>query len=292
MQIIRKSAEHHFLTTLDELKADPAGWMTQYFSISKYINHLDVISSPGKIEEKLEVVCQKSRKFVEQISEVTGKIEKGYIYQFSDQDIVVLAHIDSVEKTQMIKQLFKDIAQQIPSHFSNSGWLEAEMYNYQKLADSKLVSSRLFEAYLGMADQNKVGSLGVRRSRRSESKVLVIEDDHFTASYTANILSKDYDLVIAKTGEEGLLAYIEQAPDIVFLDLHLPGLSGQEVLEAIHAVDPKAFVVMLSVDTKHKNILRASQTGAQKFLKKPFSKERLLGVVRNSPFVRSSSAFH
>jgi DNA-binding response OmpR family regulator len=115
---------------------------------------------------------------------------------------------------------------------------------------------------------------------------MIVEDDRFTASYAANILSKEYELSVCRTGEEGIIAYIEHAPDIVFLDIHLPGLNGHDTLRAIKAADPKAFVVMLSVDTAKTSIVESTQSGAHSFLKKPFSKERLLNTVKASPYVR------
>ena len=116
---------------------------------------------------------------------------------------------------------------------------------------------------------------------------MMVEDDRFTSTYAATILGTDFDLLIAKDGEEAIEAYIKNAPDIVFLDIHLPGLSGHDVLKALHAIDPEAFIVMLSADTVKENIVEATQHGARKFLKKPFTKERLIETVRNSPYVRS-----
>jgi CheY-like chemotaxis protein len=172
------------------------------------------------------------------------------------------------------------------SDYADRCVLGDDLYNYQKLADAKLLSAKCFEAYKAMGDANRVMSIPIRRSRRDVSKVMIVEDDRFTASYAANILSKDYDLTICRTGEEGIIAYIEHAPDIVFLDIHLPGINGHDTLQAIRAVDPKAFVVMLSVDTAQNSISRATKTGAHSFLKKPFSKDRLLNTVKSSPYVR------
>jgi DNA-binding NarL/FixJ family response regulator len=53
-------------------------------------------------------------------------------------------------------------------------------------------------------------------------------------------------------------------------------------------VDPEAHVVMLSVDTVKANIVTATNRGAAGFLKKPFSKERLLAFVEKSPFIKGS----
>ena len=140
-----------------------------------------------------------------------------------------------------------------------------------------------------MADKHKVSSIMLRREKREHPLVLVIEDDRFTASYTAGILHREYDLVLAKNGEDGLLQYIEHAPDIVFVDIHLPGLTGHQVLKALKIIDPNVFAVMLSVDTVKDNIVQSAAGGANNFLKKPFSKERLLSIVKMSPYVQGIS---
>jgi DNA-binding NtrC family response regulator len=141
-------------------------------------------------------------------------------------------------------------------------------------------------AYQAMTDEAKVSSISLRRDRRKETLVLIVEDDRFTAAYAANILNKDYEIIHAKTGEEAIIAYIEHTPDIVFQDIHLPGLNGHETLNAIKKVDPVAYVVMLSVDTVKTNIVEASKGGASGFLKKPFTKERMIAMVKTSPFYK------
>lgn len=94
--------------------------------------------------------------------------------------------------------------------------------------------------------------------------------------------------MVARTGEEAILKYIEYAPDAVFLDIHLPGINGHQALQALKAADSEAFVVMLSVDTAKASIMAASENGAVSYLKKPFSRERVLNTLRLSPFIRES----
>jgi CheY-like chemotaxis protein len=179
------------------------------------------------------------------------------------------------------------MGQSLDHHYSDFAILEHEFYNYQKLADQKFLSARRMMAYRDMADKLKVASISVRRERRDHPMVQVIEDDRFTAAYAGNILNRDYDLVLSRNGEDGIIHYIESAPDIVLIDIHLPGLSGHEVLESIRAIDPQVFAVMLSVDTMKNNIVQAAEGGAHNFLKKPFSKERLLNIVKTSPYIQS-----
>jgi CheY-like chemotaxis protein len=180
-----------------------------------------------------------------------------------------------------IKKFFKEAVEKIGAKFCEMNNLAKDIYSYQKLTDERFLSSRLMAAYEAMADTNRTKSIPLRRQRREDAVILIVEDDRFTASYASNLLNKDYDVVHAKTGE----VYIEHAPDIVFLDIHLPGLDGHDTLRALRKIDPESFIIMLSVDTMKQNIVDATKGGASGFLKKPFSKERLLATVQKSPFI-------
>lgn len=282
MKLIRESAEHHFLTTLEKLKADPKGWLILHFALSKALKHAALIKDPKNIQNVISKARAKSGAFIEELMKKTGEIESGFVYLFSDNDVIVVVRAANEEQKKLVHKVYEEMAQKIPPELSSTGVVISDLSKYQKIADGKLLTASRFEAYYAMSDSNKVSSIPVRRHRRHDPKVLIIEDDRFTAAYTSNILSKDYDLVVARTGEEGVSAYIEHAPDIVFLDIHLPGMNGHETLEAIRAVDSKSFVVMLSVDTEKESIRRATQSGAKSFLKKPFSKERLINTVKTS----------
>lgn len=287
MEAVRESAEYHFLTTLDKIKKKPKGWMALHFALSRLLVHGTLVEQPEDIQDNLAKVRIKSEAFMDELLRQASDLSLGIAYLFSDNDVVLLAKMENDEDQKLLKAVYKAMAKQLRADFSSMTNLATDFYSYQKLADQKFLSAKAFEAYYAMSDIHKVESIPIRRQRREDPRVLIVEDDRFTASYTANILSKDYDLTVCRNGEEAITAYIDQAPDIVFLDIHLPGLSGHDTLQAIKAADPTAFVVMLSVDTMKDNIVAASHHGAKNFLKKPFSKERLLNIVKSSPFVRN-----
>ncbi len=286
MQFIRDSAEHHFIATLEQLKGNPKGWVVFYFALSRMTGHAELIADPATMQAKISQLRAVSGQFAEELARLSEGIAKGFVYLFADHDVLFLAHPEGEVEMALAGSVYGEMGKYAQGGRPSRSMLGDDLYNYQKLADAKLLSAKRFEVYNAMNDAHKVSSIAVRRARRDAPKVMIVEDDRFTASYAANILSKDYDLFICRTGEEGVIAYIEHAPDIVFLDIHLPGIDGHETLHAIKAVDPRAFIVMLSVDTARSSIVQATQTGAHSFLKKPFSKERLLNTVKLSPYVR------
>lgn len=286
MEAVSKSAEHHFLTTLHKLKLAPAGWAGLHFALSRNINHDQIMEHPAAINKTLGTARKQAEEIFTKIQDSADQARKSTLYLFDDNDIILLAPVKNNDDKAAIKKLFDKISEGLQKNMSDFVMLEHEIYAYQKLADQKILSSKAMHAYRSMSDRNKIGSLNIRREKRDYPLVLVVEDDRFTASYTTNILSREYDMILSRNGEDGILQYIEHAPDIVFIDIHLPGLSGHEVLESLKIVDPGVHAVMLSVDTVKDNIVKSAEGGANNFLKKPFSRERLINIVKNSPFVQ------
>jgi len=112
-------------------------------------------------------------------------------------------------------------------------------------------------------------------------KILVIDDEPGIVRFLRRALESDgHTVLVATDGAEGLRANGEHVPDLVLLDLLMPGVGGLGVLAAILAEDPGARVVVLSamgdVDTR----VRCLELGAADFLPKPFAIAELLARVR------------
>lgn len=287
MAIISDGAEHQFLTFMERLRINPSGWIACRYSFSKHVVHENVIARRAFIKSDLTRLRAEATGYAKALSDAAAKLPGVQIYLFSDNDIVLLCCPADEAQQKMVRDVLEAEAAQFPRGFCEFGFLTKEIYNYQKLAESKFLSQKKMKAYESLSDESVVESLALRRKKRDEPIILVVEDDRFTASYIAGFL-KEFDLVIARNGEEAIQKYIEYAPDAVYLDIHLPGLNGHQTLDAIKCADPEAFVVMLSVDTARSSILAASEKGAVSYLKKPFSRERVLNTLRLSPFIRDS----
>jgi CheY-like chemotaxis protein len=271
---------------LEEIKRNPGLWVGIHCAFSRQADHNALIADLSTLPGRLLQIADGSRDALTDLTKKARSFTKSVLYQFADKDILFLAKPSGVQEHDDFYTLFKTLTSANKSgliDFINFG---REMMNAHKLADAKFLSRKKMEAYGVMCDMNRIGSLPVRRRRRDHAVALAVEDDRFTANYTANILNKACDLIQSKTGEEAIIDYIEHAPDIVFLDIHLPGLSGLETLHAIRQADPEAHVIIVSVDTVKNNIAMATKRGASGFLKKPFSKDRLLTLVEKSPFVK------
>lgn len=286
MDIILESPEHHFLTFLEKMKGREEGWYGLHIALSKRLDHSTLIKRPAEITEKLQGLEKDSQALVEELDQYKETYGDSTLYRFSDFDIIWIAKAESTAAHDRLFDIYKKMADKLNSKICEFAPLAQAFYHYEKMADRKFITEQRMESYRAMTDNNRVSSIPVRRKRHETPVVMVVEDDRFTLTYAAGILGREYEVVQAKNGEEAIERYIDHAPDMVFLDIHLPGLSGHETLEAIKRIDHSAFIVMLSVDTVKSNIVTASQHGASGFLKKPFSKDRLLAAAALSPFIK------
>lgn len=286
MEVILESPEHHFLTLLEKMKGREEGWYGLHTAISRKLNHSNLIKDPALIGDKLAALRKESNSLLEGIKQHKETYPDSTLYQFSDGDIIWIVRADSTAEHDRLFEIYKKMAERLNSKICEFTPLAQAFYHYEKMADRKFITAKRAESYKAMTDTNRISSIAVRRKRHDTPVVMVVEDDRFTLTYAAGILGREYEVIQAKNGEEAIEHYINHAPDMVFLDIHLPGLSGHETLEAIKRIDHSAYIVMLSVDTVKNNIVSASQLGAAGFLKKPFSKDRLLAAAALSPFIK------
>lgn len=132
-------------------------------------------------------------------------------------------------------------------------------------------------------DMRLVKTIARRRAKRDKAIIMVAEDDAFSRMLIKKSLDDDYQLAFAKDGQGAILSYIRQAPDILFLDIGLPDINGHDVLQKIMSMDPQAYIVMFSGNGDRENVIKALENGAQGFVGKPFTKEKLLQYIQKMP---------
>ncbi|MDL2253228.1 response regulator [Ruminococcaceae bacterium OttesenSCG-928-I18] len=115
-------------------------------------------------------------------------------------------------------------------------------------------------------------------------KVLVVDDSRFMWEEIIHALADTEFSVCSccRDAEEAMRAYEEQQPDIVLMDIILPGIDGIEATQKLLARWPEAKVVMVSSLAYDDDIARAKKTGAKSFLFKPFSHEELHKVLQEA----------
>ncbi len=107
-------------------------------------------------------------------------------------------------------------------------------------------------------------------------RVLVIDDDPSVRDYMEALVSRQgYNVFAVADGEEALRTLDRTRPDLVTLDVVLPGMDGLETLHQLKQKLPEVPVVMLSGHGQARNIVEAMRRGASDFLRKPFEVEEL-----------------
>jgi two-component system sensor histidine kinase/response regulator len=114
-----------------------------------------------------------------------------------------------------------------------------------------------------------------------ESKILIIDDEEVVLDSCQLILEgSDYLIATATNGIQGLELLPEFQPDLVFVDLKMPGLSGLEVLERIRELDPNIVTIVITGFATVSSAVDAMKQGAYDFLPKPFTPDEFRLIVQ------------
>lgn len=115
----------------------------------------------------------------------------------------------------------------------------------------------------------------------SSGRILVADDQAANLRVVSGLLSRQgHEVIVASSGEEALALYRQTAPDLVLLDMIMPGMDGFEVLKALQALPPPiAPVVSVTAAQDRDMLLRAFAAGVVDYVTKPFLPEELLARV-------------
>ncbi|HYK90040.1 MAG TPA: response regulator transcription factor [Acidobacteriota bacterium] len=114
----------------------------------------------------------------------------------------------------------------------------------------------------------------------SAGKILVVDDEPQIRRVMRTTLSKHgYEVIDARSGKDALARLREDLPDLVLLDLNLPGMGGLEACRIIRA-GSEVPIIILSVRNTERDKVQALDAGADDYVTKPFSMEELLARIR------------
>ena len=117
----------------------------------------------------------------------------------------------------------------------------------------------------------------------TDTSVLIVDDEEGIRETLSGIFQDEgYNVITAGSGEEALKILKEQSPDLVLLDVWLPGIDGVETLQEIKKTNPELPVVIISGHGNIELAVKATRVGAYDFLEKPLSLERVLLVARRA----------
>jgi two-component system, NtrC family, response regulator AtoC len=116
-----------------------------------------------------------------------------------------------------------------------------------------------------------------------KARILVVEDER-AALHSLGVLLEDegYEVLKAENGEQGLALALSEEPDLVLLDIRLPGIDGLTVLQRLRQGYSDAAVLIMTADTTSSNAIRATQYGAFDYITKPVHLDHLLLLVQRA----------
>jgi CheY-like chemotaxis protein len=293
MKLVTTQSEQALVDMLQHIGNDPGKWMSLHINIAPL--HQQMMEQEGLSKAVLAKIHKISEQIAQKLLESGLDTLDGQLMVFEDSDVLALFQ----KKSDSLPQILDGVR----SEFTKSGMIHLltieEMQD--KLAqvvllskDKKLTAEdqRLkrqavevgenFSEWSG-PDPELTEAIQRKRRARSSGTVLIIEDDVMVRGLLATMLKGDHLILQAKNAQSGIIAYIDKAPNVVFLDIHMPGLDGHDTLRRLRQIDPEAYVIMLSGDSSSNNILSAQSQGAAGFVRKPFTKEKLLQYINICP---------
>lgn len=114
-------------------------------------------------------------------------------------------------------------------------------------------------------------------------KLLIIEDDPAQCKLLADFLKKrQYEVVTANSGEEGLELFKQETIDIVISDYRLGNMNGRQVLNQIHAINPVTAVIIVTAYSSVDDAVTLLKEGAFDYIQKPIQLDILLDKIKNA----------
>ena len=118
--------------------------------------------------------------------------------------------------------------------------------------------------------------------RLAKERILIVDDEkNIVSSLTSILADEGYEVSIAGDGVEALELIQKDPPDLVILDIWLPGMDGIEVLKTLKSYNLGVEVLIMSGHGTIDTAIKATKLGAQDFIEKPFSLDRITESIKN-----------
>src|SRR4030043_1267487 len=121
---------------------------------------------------------------------------------------------------------------------------------------------------------------GFRWNKGMRMQTLLIVDDDKSIRYSLKrMMENHYAILTAQNGEEALTRFRENHPDLVIMDIKMPGRSGIEILREMKSIDPKSLVIIMTAYGTTETAIEAMKYGAFDYILKPFPIPQMKGLV-------------
>ncbi len=112
-------------------------------------------------------------------------------------------------------------------------------------------------------------------------KILIIDDSAFARNTLKRILGGKFDFVEAEEGMQGIEKFYLEKPDLVILDLTMPGMKGMDVLTRMKQINPACRIIIGTADVQDYSRIESERLGADAYIIKPYMPENVQQVVES-----------
>lgn len=194
------------------------------------------------------------------------RYNEGVLYQAGKRKFICLMRLGDTIDYNEIKRTFE---QNIPEHTSR--------ISIQKMTTVGLKQIQI--DFMKKPKGSSITDMFSERERRKQNVIMIADDDLFIRKTMVKILAPFGTVVQVERGDDVLPSYMEHNPDILLLDIHMPGKDGLSAADQILRLDPDAYIIFLSADSVKENVLTAMEKGAAGFLGKPPRKEKVVDYI-------------
>ncbi|AGW12449.1 response regulator [Megalodesulfovibrio gigas] len=114
-------------------------------------------------------------------------------------------------------------------------------------------------------------------------KLLLVDDEEsFVNTLAERLRLREFNPQVALSGEDGLAMIAKSVPDVMVLDLRMPGIDGMEVLRQVRKANPKVQVIILTGHGTEKDKEEATRIGCFEYMKKPVDIDALIFSITNA----------
>ena len=294
MEIVTAQSEKLALEMYAVTLQKPNAWMVMTVQLAA--QHRELVEHEGLSRETMAKLSRIGAQLSENLYSMGLDGFNGKLFAFQDGDLLAFYEREPTLEDAMMHALRQD------NHLIQFITIEPvatcrqDVARYIRYKADTAKDYQMHEKLLVMADRllewvkpSHELSEHIRKKRRARktSTVLVIEDDPLVRDLLVNMLKEHHRVITRPDAKGGILGYAYYAPDIVLLDINMPGLDGHATLKRLIELDADAYVVMISGLSSHDNVLQTYSNGAVGFLAKPFSKEKLRNYVRDCPSLGS-----
>ncbi len=112
--------------------------------------------------------------------------------------------------------------------------------------------------------------------------VVIVEDEYNISSFVSAVLQANgFDTMVARNGAEAIILITSHCPDLVLLDLGLPDMDGQGIIENVRGWS-NVPIIVVSARTRERDKVKALESGADDYITKPFGTSELLARIRTA----------